>query len=188
MCECDQHHSHEPVANWSLWTEEKINESEFVLLLCSPMIKKCLTSPTHELVEMAHGRYYADAIYNYIAPGKFIPVFLNGDRQLELVPQTLHAMTHYELNVNVLMSRMGDTRGMTQHYFERRVTELLGEPEFRDIVLLLSVLRGEPLTPRLSSPLIPIPLPPHPQPGTYWVCNNNTVLPNCNLYGNCIYT
>ena len=170
-CECDHYHAHKPIANWSRWTEGRIKESEFVLLLCSPMMNECLTSPTHELVEMAHGKFFADAIQTYIAPGKFIPAFLNGSRQLKLVPRILHTVTHYELRASVLMSRMSDTSGMNIDVFAKQVTELLGEPEFRDIVHLLAFLRGEPYT-RPPQPPKPIPLPPPPQPGTYWIYNN----------------
>ena len=162
ICKCDHYYTHE--ANWSVWTEKMIKESDAVLLVCSPMMVHHLQEPSHQLVEMTMGRFYADSIPNYINPAKFIPVFLNNKRQLHLVPTKLHAATHYDLRVSELISRMGDTSGMTAERFAKQVTKLLEEPVFRDIAALLTFLRREP---PLSPPPCPqpIPIPPIPRPG-----------------------
>ena len=170
-CECDQYYPHK--SNWSLWTEKKISESDFVLLLCSPVMGKCLKSPNHELVEMTQGKFYANSILNHIDPKKFIPVFLNNNWQysttssprLQLLPTKLHTVTHYELRVSELISRMGNTRGMTAEQFAEQLSNLLGEPVFRQIAVLLTYLRGESYTPRPFQPQQQIKLPSPPQPG-----------------------
>ena len=163
ICECDHYHMHK--ANWSIWVEEMIEKSDAVLLVCSPMMDEHLKHPSNQLMEMTRGRVYADCIPNYIDPTKVIPVFLNSERQLHLVPKKLHTVTHYELRVGELMSRMGSTSGMTAELFAERLRELLGEPVFRDIALLLASLRGEPYTSRPLQPRQPIKLPPLPQSG-----------------------
>ena len=165
-CEFDGYNTHKAIANWGVWTEDNVKESDFVLLLCSPMMSKYLKSPNHELVEMTVGKFYADSIPSYIDPKKFIPVFLNTSIQQQLVPANLQAVKHYELRVSVFISRMGDTQGMTAEQFEKQVTELLEEPVFRDIAALLAFLRREPQTPRPPQPEQPIQLPPLPQSGT----------------------
>lgn len=140
-------------------------KSDAVLLVCSPMMVKHLKHPSHQLIEMTRGRYYADSVPNCIDPEKFIPVFLNSERQLHLIPKKLHTVTHYELRVGELMARMGSTNGMTAELFAEQLRELLGEPVFRDIALLLASLRGEPYSSRPLQPCQPIRLPQLPLSG-----------------------
>ena len=165
-CECDHYHTHK--ANWSIWTEKMIKESDVVLLVCSPMMVQYLQEPSHQLVQMTRGKFYADSIPSYIDPKKFVPVFLNSSLQPQLVPANLQAVKHYELRVSELISRMGDTSGMTAEQFAKQVTELLEEPVFRDIAALLAFLRRQCSTFRPLPPPQPIQIPcvPFPKSGT----------------------
>ena len=168
ICEYDGYDKHSRETNYSLWTEKMIMESDFVLLVCSPALNKCLQNPQHELISMEWGKFYADAVVNHIDPTKFIPVFLNASPQLQWVPTNLHASTHYELKVDDLMAEMGDTEGRPAAEFAERFGELLQEAKFQDIAKLLAVLRGDVYNPHPPPPSIPVMLPRPRQPGEVW--------------------
>ena len=154
-CEFDGYdRNHE--ANWSAWTERMITESDFVLYVCSRKLSNHFRNPTHELVEMMRGKFWADAIFNHVDATKFIPVFLNSSFEKAYVPSVLQAATHFELRVRELSREMEDC---PEDHFVQRLGEFLGRQEFCDIARLLALLRNEQFTARPQQPSQPVKIP-----------------------------
>ena len=142
------------VDNSSLWVQKTIEQSDFVLTVCSPMLYQVLRDAHHKLVEMLRGKLYPDAVVNYISPHKFIPVFLDMPARDEWVPVNLQTSTYYELYVLDFATAMGDTKGMLPLAFESKMSRLLEDPKITLLIatLLIATLRKESVNPR--------PLPP----------------------------
>ena len=140
------------VDNWSLWVQKSIEQSDFVLTVCSPMLYQVLRDANHKLVEMLRGKFYPDAVVNYISPHKFIPVFLDMPARDEWVPVNLQTSTYYELHVSDFATAMGDTEGMHPLVFEKNMSILLEDPRFEKIALLIATLRKESVNPRPIPP------------------------------------
>jgi len=148
--------------NWSLWTENMIIESDFVLMVCSPSLLQPLQSQGP--VEMLKGKFYANAITNAIAANaqKIIPVFLNVGLQLEWIPTSLLMRTCYQLNVAEFHEHLGDTEGLSHEEFGSRLGEVLQDQRFQQIASLLAHLRGESYNPQPLAPLNPVRLAAQP--------------------------
>ena len=148
---------HQP--NWNTWTENKIVESQFVLLVCSPTLAQLLRQPLEYMLNMEKGKYYVNSIVNHIRPSKFIPVFLNRNvpqpSYLDWVPSQLHASAAYFLNVSELYSVLTVAEGTPRHVFDEKLRAALSEDRFREIAKLVYHLRGETAT----SPPVPPPQP-----------------------------
>ena len=140
------------VDNWSLWVQKTIEESDFVLTVCSPMLYQVLRDSRHKLVDMLRGKFYPDVIVNYISPHKFIPVFLDMPARDEWVPVNLQTSTYYELYVSNFAIAMGDTDGLHPLAFEKKMSALFDDPKFEKIASLIATLRKQSVNPR--------PLPP----------------------------
>ena len=156
MCDFDGYDAHLHESNWSLWTERMIDKNDYVLLICTPTLSAHLMNPSHTLVEMTKGKFYADSIVNHINPAKFIPVFLNTSYHRELIPTSLHATTHYTVSMRELSANIGDAEGMTEENFGEKLVELLQERRFEGIRSLLQRLRGDEVNPRPAPPLEPV--------------------------------
>ena len=143
-CEIDVLDKNGVVANWNVWTEQKIRESMFVVLVCSPTIAAACAHPEHKPISTLKGAFYADTIVNLIAAPKFIPVFLNRlpTDIYQWMPTNLHTATRYHINVEAFTERLGDTEGMLQVEFHQRLERLLEEEQFASIARLLAQLRG----------------------------------------------
>ena len=129
---------------------------EYIVFVCSPMLKRTLHDSQHELISMQRGKFYADVVVNYISPHKFIPVFLNVPARDEWVPMSLQTATFYELPVNEFCAAVGDTEGMHPLQFERKMSYVLDDPRFESIAALIATLRKEPLNPRPKPPTRPV--------------------------------
>ena len=140
------------VDNWSLWLQNMIEESDFVLTVCSPMLCQVLRDARHKLVEMLRGKFYPDTVVNYISPHKFIPVFLDMPARDEWVPVNLQTSTYYELYVRDFANAMGNTEGILPLKFEKTMSRLLEDPKFEKIASLIATLRKEPVNPRPCPP------------------------------------
>ena len=151
LCQFDGYDSFS-ADNWSTWAQKMIEDSDFVITVCSPMLKRILREPRHEVVNMRRGKFYADSVANCISPHKFIPVFLNMPVNDDWVPENLKMATSYELHVNEFASNVGDTEGMHPLAFEQKLSSLLENPMFESIMQLVATLRNEPVNPRPKAP------------------------------------
>ena len=138
--------------NWSVWTSKMIEKCDFVITVCSPMLRRVFEDPQHELVNMSHGKFFADAIVNYISPHKFIPVFLNSMSREEWIPRSLQTATVYELEIESFEKQMGDAEGMHPAMFDEKMSSLLSLTEFDGIASLVATLRKEAMKPRPTPP------------------------------------
>ena len=160
-CEVD-HYVPVPPPNWNTWTIKQIQESEYVLLVYSPILDQQIHSSQNIMLNMEKGKYYANGIINLMHPPKFIPVYLNGrlpPNNLGWLPPQLHTCTEYMLNINQLRMAIEVPEGTPEHVFSEKLTEALHEDRFRDVAKLVSHLRGESDTTRPNPPLNPIKVP-----------------------------
>ena len=99
---CDQY-----PRNWNSWTEEMIQSSYRVILICTRPLYTAFTEGTNTtsggqtLVEMLRGKFYVTSIVHYLyqEPSKFIPVFIDNSPDADIVPRALR--THVPLSLNV---------------------------------------------------------------------------------------
>ena len=140
------HYIDVPPSNWNIWTERKIIESQYVILVCSPTLSQVLREPGSCILEMEKGKYYASTIVNYIQPKKVIPVLLNDyvpKDFLDWVPTQLHASTVYVLNVAELHSALGVSGDSPRSVLDEKLRLALSEERFRNIAELVNHIRGE---------------------------------------------
>ena len=146
QCTFDGYDRSNPLpSNWSQWTEKKIRDSNFVLMVCSAALLDALQRPTHNFVHMKRGKFYADAIVNAVSAPKFIPVFLNTSACLDWVPMSLQAASSYELRVQKLCNEMGSTDGMELKVLTKQLEEQFCNVEYQGIADLVALLRNQPL-------------------------------------------
>ena len=155
-----------PPPNWSIWTEQRIRESQFVLLVCSPTLARLLSDPSEYILDMEKGKYYVNTIVNYIhsTPQKFIPVFLNHyipqPSYLQWVPNQLHASAAYRLNISELRSALSISEDAPRHVFDETLRVTLNDDRFGQVAKLVNHLRGETATSPPVPPQYPIPIDP----------------------------
>ena len=117
-------------ANWDLWTQQRIEESQYVLFVCSPTLAHHLRDPGDSILVMEKGKYYVSSIVNYVKPQKFIPVFLNQyvpRSYLDWVPSQLHASAVYGLNISELRSVLDVPASTPRHVFDQRLETALSD-------------------------------------------------------------
>ena len=165
----DGHDHFQPPPNWAQWTEKCIERSDLVLFVCSPTLIKKLKSQHSETVSMRRAMFYSQAVYHLINPEKFVPIFINVDPNVNLVPNVhskpycewvpskLQGATHYWLNLRALDAALGDMEGVADMVVRERITELLSQQRFAPLRDLLSRLTGVANTappPPSSAPLL----------------------------------
>ena len=154
------HYVDAPPPNWNIWTQQLIEKSQYVILVCSPTLFEALREPGSCELEMEKGKCYANSVVNYVQPQKFIPVLLNNHapqgNRLDWVPAQLHMSSLYRLNISELRSALTVPKGTPRHVFDERLRQALTEERFRSIMNLLNHLRGETATSRPRSPENPI--------------------------------
>ena len=167
--------------NWNTWTVNKIEECDSVIMVCSPELKRLLSSGKRCDVHMKNGKFYSDAMVDSITAPKFVPVFLNG---CEPVGQELKNWLPRQL----LSTRQFHLQNLSEfhqsvycpHYSQRErdqvVFQNLGFPKFCEVASLVKLLRGEPEVVRPGMPHCPIPIVPQASSletasqGILWLC------------------
>ena len=150
--------------NWNKWTQDKIKESDFVLLVCSPSLYQALERAGQNTVEMVKGPFYANSVVNLIHPPKFIPVFFNNCRPQGQLTQwipgsNLHSSTNYILDIDGLAQAIVVPDDSPPEALHQRIGEALQMPRFETWVKLISHLRGESHVERPTPAYPPIRLP-----------------------------
>ena len=151
--------------NWNTWTQQKIEESEYVILVWSPSLAKMIKTPGENMMHMEKGKYYANGVVNLIHPPKFIPVYLNGYNpgtatNLEWLPPQLRTYTVYNLNISELQAALEVPEGTPQDVFIQRLQTALQHERFREVAKLVTHLRGMSDTVPPIPPQNPITVPP----------------------------
>lgn len=148
--------------NWDRWTQEKIRESDYVIMVCSPMLIQHLNSSQGDRrdVSMYIGRFFHDTVVNTICAPKFIPIFLNECKPRSLkewLPAQLHMATIFELSTvrefhdNFIGGAQSDVVIMDN------IMKGFSHPRHARLADFVRSLRGDP--PPSTPPRPPIPLP-----------------------------
>ena len=137
-----------PPLNWNNWTQQQIQESQYVILVCSPTLAQVMRDPQDHMLNMEKGKYYANDIVNLIHPQKFIPVYLNGykprtSQENGWLPPQLCMCTVYNLNISELRIALEVPEGSPQHILYQKLTTALHEDRFREVAKLVYHLRSD---------------------------------------------
>ena len=162
--------------NWNIWTEQKIKESQYVLLVYSPTLAEWMKSPQQHTLHMAKGKYYSNMVVNFIHPPKVIPVYLNQytPGNLEWLPSQMRMYSVYHLNVAQLGQAMQVPGDTSEDIFRQKLEMALHDPRFREVAGLVYHLRNESdaVPPDPARNPINVPpsyssshVPPHPSSG-----------------------
>ena len=164
------HYVGEHPPNWNLWTEQKIRESQYVLLVYTPTLAERMKSPQDHTLNMAKGKYYANMIVNLVHPPKFIPVYLNNyvpsiPANHDWLPSQIRMTTVYHLNIAQLGQAIQVPDGTPEHVFRAKLQAALHEPRFREVANLVYHLLKEsdivPPVPAQNPVKVPAFHPPH---------------------------
>lgn len=157
--------------NWNKWTEDKIRQSQFVLLVCSPMLYQALERAGQDIVDMEKGSFFANSVINLVHPEKFIPVFFENCRPPDLtqwIPgSNLALTTKYVLNMEEFAQAIDVPEGSSPQALHQQIGQALGMPQFEEWVKLIAHLRGESYVSRSTPAYPPIQLPPPRPHGEY---------------------
>ena len=150
--------------SWNIWTQQKIEESQYVLLVLSPMLAQKIMNPVGEdVLHMEKGKYYVNGIVNYIHPPKFIPVFLNHCIPANYhlwIPAQLRMYTAYHLNIAELRAVLQVPEGSPENVFHEMLRTALHDEKFKMVASLVSHLRNETDTLPPRPPPVPVKVPP----------------------------
>lgn len=148
--------------NWNRWTEKKISESAYVLMVCSPQLIRHLKSEGRSDIRMYKGMFFSDTVVNTITAPKFVPVFLNNCEPRDLkywLPPQLHTSRQFQLrNLSELHQSINPD---IYNEAERRLRLIHGlkDSQHQELASLLRYLRGEceVVPPESPQQLVPLP-------------------------------
>ena len=124
-----------PPPNWNTWTQQRIKESQYVILVCSPTLAQMLKMPHNYTLSMEKGKYFANGIVNLVHPPKFIPVYLNAYKpgaNQEWLPPQLRMCTVYNLNISKLNAAIQVDEGTPRFVLDQKLTNALSADRFRE--------------------------------------------------------
>ncbi|XP_078583540.1 uncharacterized protein LOC144866161 isoform X2 [Branchiostoma floridae x Branchiostoma japonicum] len=95
----DQYENYNPPTFWTKWTEEQIESSDYVLMVCTPNYLKCIRGRRNEDETTESGTSFQGIVfYSQLADpklhGKFLPVFFD-EVDRSLVPTSLRGAHVY---------------------------------------------------------------------------------------------
>lgn len=100
-CEIDQYINGSPEEGWPLWMEKKLNEADFVLVVCTQTyldrVQRKEVPGIGKGVKWESLLTYQDIYDNDSLNRKFVPIFFN-TADAEFLPKLLKAVTHYDLS------------------------------------------------------------------------------------------
>ncbi len=132
------------VGNWGAWTQERIEESRFVVLLCSPRLAAGLRNPSGEYAKLDtdRGSFFTNTLLSLIntQTRKFIPIFFSDFVNTQWIPTALSTAARYTLDVDNFMKNLRSEVDTPAYYQE--VTDALQMAQFEDWVRLVRHLRG----------------------------------------------
>ena len=143
-CDIDQYHNNEKISNWDQWWEQKVKQIEerngFILLVCSPTIKKCLSN--NERIYMKEGSIscplLSSLIENRETTAHLIPVFLE-QYNPDCLPMSLTQRKCYALMLESLAARFG-----IEVVENIKPDKFVDIPEFDCVASLWRKLTGQP--------------------------------------------
>ena len=160
------HYIDVPPPNWNIWTEQRIVESQYVLLILSPTLAHKIKNPIGEdVLDMEKGKYYVNSIVNCIHPPKFIPIFLNNHiprvpNHVQWIPSQLRMSTAYCLNIAEFRATLLVPEGTPEHVFHEMLRVALQDDRFKVVASLVHHLREEADTVPPRPPQVPVAVDP----------------------------
>lgn len=156
--------------NWNIWTQKKIEESTYVVMVCSPQFIRMLSQRERRDVRMHKGMFFSDTVVNSIVAPKFVPVFLNHCIPVhpkDWMPPQLHAARYFWLRY--LRELLRDVQAQDYSDVERNqiLFQKLRDPKHGELARLVGYLRKEQEVVAPTAPRVPVQLPsksPHNSP------------------------
>jgi len=100
-CEIDQYINGSPEEGWPLWMEIKLNEADFVLVICTQKyldrVQRKEAPGTGKGVKWESLLSYQDIYEDDSLNRKFVPILFNA-ADAEFIPKPLKPFTHYDLS------------------------------------------------------------------------------------------
>ena len=181
------HYIDVPPPNWNNWTQQRIEESQYVILVCSPTLAQRIRDPQDHMLNMEKGKYYANGIVNLVHPQKFIPVYLNGHKprtshENGWLPPQLRMCTVYNLNISELRTALAVPEGSTRHVLDEKFTTALHDDRFREVAKLVYHLRSESDTTPPVPPQNPIRVPANVHTASHIAQPHPSIHPQFNFH------
>ena len=147
--------------NWDKWTLDQIGESNFVVLVMSPMMAHGLCHPSHQSLPMEKALFFCDSVSALVRPPKFVPVFLNDCIPLShnlsewlpprLTKDNLFHLHNFSEFVNCYKENPLEVEMWKDLAFQNYIERSLMDPLFDAIASLVHHLQGIFVWPGLSS-------------------------------------
>jgi len=137
-CDIPSYHLNEQVTNWSEYIEKCINNSEYILLVCTKELKESLAGQSHNRVEMTRttGPYILSSTLKSLleTKPKTLPVILEeGSRKY--IPAFLRSTTIYTISFNSLPD--------AESTDEQATEDILNDLQYKDLRSLVAKLSGQ---------------------------------------------
>ncbi len=152
-CTLDYYEANPPPPNWDKWTSDRFMESNFVILVMSPLLADGLRSGQRRSVSMAYGQFYCDTVYRFLHGSLCVAVFLNGCEPrsgdvTEWLPHSMAMARYFKLHnfadlVNGFDQESDDQAEEDNDRFHQYLQKSLYEPRFSSMVELVGHLRGQ---------------------------------------------
>ena len=86
-----------PASDVLKWVDDQINDSDYVILIITPSFSTFLAKPPPREKECIFGTGYVSRLVNYPKKTKFLVVFLNREKDEQLLPTNLLGHTLYKI-------------------------------------------------------------------------------------------
>ena len=86
-----------PASDILKWVENQIKDSDYVILIITPSFNNFLDNPPPHEKECIFGTDYVSRLVRYPAETKFLVVFLNREKDEQLLPTSLRGHTLYKI-------------------------------------------------------------------------------------------
>ena len=144
--------------NWDKWTLDRIGESNYVVLVMSPMMATGLCHPSHQSLPMEKALFFCDSVSALVRPPKFVPVFLNdcipsSHILNEWLPPTLKKRGQFHLhNFSEFVNGYKDKGESFEDWtFHEYIKQSLMDPSFAELASLVRHFQGIFIEPGVSS-------------------------------------
>lgn len=138
-CDTTSYHLDKDVTNWNEYIKDRIEDTEYILLVCTKELKEKLVGQSHSRVEMTKsiGPYILSSTLNSLleTKPKTLPIILEeGSRKY--IPTHLQSTTIYNIEFNTLP---------TAEYIDKQEADrMLDIPKHKDLRSLVAKLLRQP--------------------------------------------
>lgn len=137
-CDIASYHLKKPIANWSKFIEGRIEDAEYILLVCTKELKEQLAGQSHNRVEMTNstGPHILSSTLNVLLEynPRTLPIILEEDSK-NYIPMHLRSGTIYAIAFDSLPN--------ADFMDKRAVMNILHSPEHKDLRSLVTRLLNQ---------------------------------------------